>query len=270
MALYSFVFQQSRAARAYKGLVLSQPMARSAVAAAFHLIENDRSPYDTLERLTQEKRLDFCAGNSIVYFFADKADNQDGQQVVDEGALVNLNLASVDILEKLPGISEEAAENIASSRFKPFASVNEVLLVEGVTKEDLLLFKDLVTVHGIGKVNINTAPKEVLVALGLDESLAELLIRFRSEHLIEPEEGSKAIASEYGISDTGALIENMRQFSLLSLRQEQDLISLLPKLSVKSEYLRLNLVAYFGKERGTRYSIVICPATKKVLSWREF
>ena len=154
---------------------------------------------------------------------------------------------------------------------RPFRTVNEVLLVEGMEKELFLLFKDFVTVYGLGKININTVSKRVLLALGLDDDLAEAIIRFRAQNQIVPIDDTFVfnLEPEYGISSIATFINDLRKFTPLGLRQEQELLSLLPLFDVKSEYLRLNVVARLGQEEGVHYSIVIHPATRKVISWRE-
>jgi general secretion pathway protein K len=73
-----------------------------------------------------------------------------------------------------------------------FDSVEEILLVRGVTREIYDKIRPFVTVTSSGKVNINTAPKEVLVALSagtdaaeagaIDDAAAEQLIVYRKEH----------------------------------------------------------------------------------------
>ncbi|MBP2675228.1 MAG: type secretion system minor pseudopilin GspK [Deltaproteobacteria bacterium] len=72
-----------------------------------------------------------------------------------------------------------------------FDSVEEILLVRGVTREIYDKIRPFVTVTSSGKVNINTAPKEVLVSLSagtdaaeagaIDDEAAKQLIEFRKE-----------------------------------------------------------------------------------------
>ena len=62
---------------------------------------------------------------------------------------------------------------------RPFKVKEEILLVEGMDKEKFEQFKDLITVYGDGKVNINTASEGVLKALGLEEELVGIIVRYR-------------------------------------------------------------------------------------------
>lgn len=78
-----------------------------------------------------------------------------------------------------------------TSKNAPMEFVEELLLVRGVTPElffgtvEFTGLKDLVTVHGRdGKININTAPPQVLKTLSADMSdeLAEKMVAFRLEN----------------------------------------------------------------------------------------
>ncbi len=73
-----------------------------------------------------------------------------------------------------------------------FDTLEEILLVRGVTLEIYEKIRPFVTITSSGKVNVNTAPKEVLTALSagtdaaeagaIDNAAADRLIEYRSEH----------------------------------------------------------------------------------------
>ncbi|MCG2714098.1 MAG: general secretion pathway protein GspK [Candidatus Omnitrophica bacterium] len=277
LGITGLVFQEIRFNKAYSRLVASLPLARGALKTVFYLREKDATPtYDTWDELSNEIKSSLCANNSYRYFFVDKnnsSNNSSGEAIIDESALINLNLASVDVLARLPGMDEELAETLVNSGMRPFSTINEVLLVEGISKDKFLLFKDLITVYGTGKVNINTVSKGVLRALGMDEEVADLILRLRRENEIIPivtvppvEPPAKP---SYGIPNLASLLNDLREFTTLSLRQEQDLLVLLPVFDVKSEYLRFNVITNPNGQEGMHYSIVVYPPTKKVLSWSE-
>ena len=60
-----------------------------------------------------------------------------------------------------------------------FESLDELLLVRGMTPELFERFKPFVTIYGVGAININTAPREVLAGLGMEESLIDAIMTFR-------------------------------------------------------------------------------------------
>ena len=61
-------------------------------------------------------------------------------------AVVDLNSASIDQLESLPGVGKKVAENIVSAR--PFKSVEDLKAVKGIGEAKYGKIKDLVTVAG--------------------------------------------------------------------------------------------------------------------------
>ncbi len=275
MGLTGLVFQEIRFTRTYQRLAFSLPVARGALKEVFYLRQTDITPaFDTFDELTKENEMALCGDNSYKYYFADKSNPVDkspdvASQIIDESALINLNTASKDVLMRLPGINEELAERIVNSGLRPFSSINEVFLVEGMSRDNFILFKDLITVYGLGKININTASKAVLLALGLDDTLAEAILRFRQEHKIANPDPASTKELGYGFSSTDKILDDLRSFAFLSLKQEQDLLALLSILDVKSEYLRFNIIPYSGGRQGLHYSIVIHPASKRILSWNE-
>lgn len=60
-----------------------------------------------------------------------------------------------------------------------YESLDELLLVKGMNKQMYDKLIDFVTIYGDGPVNINTASKEVLVALGLPDGLADKVLSAR-------------------------------------------------------------------------------------------
>lgn len=275
MGLTGLVFQEIKFSSVISRLTVSLPMARAALRTVFYERAAEPTPeYDTMRELTEENTVVLCGNNSYKYYFADKRGEKDSEDIIDEGALININLASLDILKRFPGLDEELADKIANSGLRPYVSINELFLVEGMTEEKFRLFKNMVTVYGNGKININTVSKPILISLGLDEELADIIIRFRKEHKIEgkkDKDGNPVTKiEEYGFSSLSSMIADLREYSTLSLRQEQDLLSLSSRLDVKSAYLRLNIIPQVNNKPGTRYSVVINPSTKKIVAWREY
>ena len=270
LGITGLVFQEIRFSKTYSRLITSLPLAQGALKTVFYLRENDSTPaYDTWDELSKEQNVSLCANNSYRYFFVDKNNSPDQAEIIDESALINLNLASLDVLARLPGMNKESAEALVNSGLRPFSTINEVLLVKDISKDNFRLFKDLITVYGEGKVNINTASKAVLLALGLDTDTTEAILRFRQEHKIQNTDPESTQELGYGFSNINTVLDDLRSFTSLGLRQEQDLLALLSVLDVKSEYLRFNIIPSSGGIQGLHYSIVICPATKKILSWNE-
>ncbi len=62
---------------------------------------------------------------------------------------------------------------------QPFERPDELLLVKGVDRKIFDALLPFVTVYGDGRININTVSRKVLVALGLDEAVAEKVLKAR-------------------------------------------------------------------------------------------
>jgi len=73
-----------------------------------------------------------------------------------------------------------------------FDTVEELRLVRGITSEVFEILRPFVTVHSSGKVNLNTAPKQILMSLSagqdaadageIGEATADEILAYRTEH----------------------------------------------------------------------------------------
>jgi hypothetical protein len=63
---------------------------------------------------------------------------------------------------------------------RPFLVLEELLLVDGMKADVFLKILDYITVFGTGAVNMNTAARPVLEALGMSSSLIDKIIIYRS------------------------------------------------------------------------------------------
>src|SRR5438093_8037028 len=109
--------------------------------------------------------------------------------IVDEDRKININTAPKAILARLSGMTEEVADALLEWRAahkslvviedRPFKLLEELWLVERMTHEVFQALEPFVTVYSDGKVNLNTAPREVLMALGMSEGLVAKVLRYR-------------------------------------------------------------------------------------------
>jgi len=94
-----------------------------------------------------------------------------------------------DSIANLPD-SETNAKNL------PFVSVDEMLLINGITRKDYDTLMPYVTVFGDGKININGAEKPVLRSLsGISDVLAQTVIDYRKN---TPFDGTEKILKVSG------------------------------------------------------------------------
>jgi len=133
--------------------------------------------------------------------------------VVDEESKINLNktdqLTLTNLLMNVLSLKDEDADKLAQAlldwrqygegavsgffsddyysnlqypypkKDADYESLDEILLVKGVTKQMYDRLINFVTIYGDGSVNINTASKEVLEALGLSDELVDKILNAR-------------------------------------------------------------------------------------------
>ena len=149
-----------------KDSILNEYAAKSCLLLA----RIDRSKYalayDTLYELRLKHKKEFGQVSCVYY-------------AVDEDSKININTASAAVLSRLPGLDMDLATAITGCPLRPFKLKEELLLVEDITPEIYNKIKDFITVNSQGPVNINTAPPEVLAAIGFDDDLIEAIKEFR-------------------------------------------------------------------------------------------
>lgn len=161
--------------------------------------------------------------------------------VIDEERKININRTTPDVLKRLirltTDLKDDEAEKLAESMsnwrtlhsteltgfssdtyyanlkhpYEPkqadFEILDEMLLVKGMTRRIFEKIVPFVTVYGDGLVNINTAPREVLMALGLEGSLADkvLIVRQGSDH-------EESTEDDYIFQKTFDVVSEMKNF----------------------------------------------------------
>ena len=105
-------------------------------------------------------------------------------RTVDERTrLVWQQASAEDVRDRLSEASQATREGLASRAGRPLQSLGQ-LLFEGMTPEDAILVLDEFTLTDteilVGRVNVNTAPREVLLGLpGLEEDDVEAILTAR-------------------------------------------------------------------------------------------
>jgi type II secretory pathway component PulK len=190
-----------------KSLYLSE----AAVKICQNMLSSDKNEFDSLNEFWNTGRL----SDDGRFLFKDVQLGQGSYSVriVDEERKININSASHQVLERLfritGGIDADLAHIAANSvidwrdadanpleggaedgyyksledPYRPkngrFEVLEELLLVRGVTDEMFSRIKDAVTIYGDGRVNINTATRDSLLALGMSEEFVYKLIAYR-------------------------------------------------------------------------------------------
>ncbi len=123
-----------------------------------------------------------------------------------------------------------------------------------------------ITIYGSGRVNINTAPAEVLSALGIDDEIVSKIIAFRNGKDEIP------MTADDGIfTDSSGLVAQLSESYHLSDAQAARLSGLVSRLTVSSNIFMINSVASLSNSYGRRQRIrCVAKRTVEILSYAEF
>lgn len=253
LALYKIISPQLKLVRAQEEVIICPYLAKAAYTYATLEKKKDKTTYDSLGKLRRERKKDLGRG-SFVY------------TVLDEESKININTASTEVILRLPGLDDtELVQNIIQSELRPFHYKEEILLVKGMTRETYDKFKDFITVYTDGKVNINTAPAEVLQALGMSAALIKSINTFR----IGKDE-VEFTSDDRFFSDTGAIIDSLRKVEMLYETDQAMLLQLITQglITVSSENLCLRVETAIVSKPAMKYNIVM--DKEKIKEWREY
>jgi len=239
---------------------------------------------------------------TISYYFQDEEFPRVMYGLQDEERKINLNKANVDVFTKLleitSGLGRRDAEKLAynivdwrdndsflqhpqygaedsdytrrkfsyEAKDSDFEVIEELLLVQRMDQEIFDKIKPFVTIYGDGKVNINTASKQVLLALGLRNYVAENIILFRK--------GGDSIAGT-GDDDiflqVSTIVSRMSQSFDLSPSELGSLSNLVAagKFTIKSENFMIRSIAKLNHLEKQTTIVAVSDRTGKIKYWRE-
>ena len=220
-------------------------LARAGVERAVFEVENDKTDdYDGLldswsanDEAFKNAELD--GGTFSVMKSRRSSGEKEEYGLIDEERKININKVPYNVLKNLFEIAVQAGgedadimadcvldwrdeddslhkdgaeEEYYSSLAKPyhckngdFESLEELLLVKGVTPEIFDKVKDIITIYGDGVVNMDTADMQVLQVAGLDKKTAEMIIRSRANTYADMASKTDALIKENGVSAQEAL-----------------------------------------------------------------
>lgn len=248
--LYRIASARILMSQAVESRIVSYYLAKSAVNdAEAVLFVNDKPAYDTLFSLSEEHDKS-VGGGRFVY------------TVEDEERRIDVNQSPAEIIAGLPGLNSELAQALVNSSLRPFAAKEELLLVEGISGEIFEGLKDFVSVYSGGKVNINTAPAEVLTALGIEKSLAAAIVEFR-----KGADGKEGTSDDEVFESPSEVLSRMRSKVSFMTAQEQTLAAITDLLTAGSRYYRVKIKTYVFNKQAMNYEALIGKGS--VLEWRE-
>lgn len=229
-----------RMGRFYRERLAAEQAAYSACRRIQQELKNDRTGYDTLFECGRE-RTEECGLTRFTY------------SLVDEGRKVNINTGSPSVLAGLPGLTMDIAQKIASPDVRPFTLIEELAAVEGGAGVYETI-RGMVTIHGEGAVNVNTAPEAVLKALGIDQAVIRKIMWYR-----KGADDREATADDGIFTETNAISSALESSIGLTSAEKMSLALILNQglLRVSSDvFTALITVSYLDKEIAG-YSIIL-------------
>ncbi|OGW74890.1 MAG: hypothetical protein A2Z72_06285 [Omnitrophica bacterium RBG_13_46_9] len=221
--------------------------------------------------------------------------------LVDEERKININMADRAVLKRLfmltMDIDEEEAQDLAASiidwrdgdeelsvpvgsaesthyrgltypydaKNGLFEVMDELYLVKGIDRDVFEKMKDYVTIYGSGRINVNTAPKEVLMAAGLGERIANDIISFRMGR-------DKMIGTDDdGIFETtSSIVPKLSQFVSLSPSDISEISVVVDQcLAVNSSAFKIRSISKSKSGKSSYMTIAVVDKKGKILYWQE-
>jgi len=212
-------------------------------------ININKSDFKTLERFFRLSGLEETEAQDLAYSIIDWRD-EDSQLSVPIGSAEDSYYRSLSY-------PYEAKDG-------PFEVPEEIILVKGMTADFFRKVRNYITIYGKGKVNINTASGEVIVALGVSQDLADKIVSFRN--------GKDTLTgtNDDNIFQTPAdVTTELSGFYRLSDPELSELSALTEKITTKSENFMIKCKA--GLNKGKFAANVYCVVSRegKILYWNE-
>lgn len=239
----------------------------------------------------------------VKYQYYNDASNQyeDRFGFVDEERKLNVNVAGVKILKRLirnvAVDNEDEAQEIAEaiidwrelgqSRLTGFYSddyyanlefpyepknadfelIDELKLIHGVTQEVFERLRPFITVYGDGKININTASFDVLLALGLEKTVVDkLLYARRGFDGVEATEDDYVFRKPY---DVASEIKSFVEMDLMEIKQI-DQLNKQGMIKTNSFYYTFEARAQLNNRKEQLTAVCTYDVLEnKIVDWKE-
>lgn len=183
---------------------------------------------------------------------------------VDEESFINVAGSPAELLLKVPGIdgNEDLVNQILAH---PPVFKEDLLSYNGMSPEQYDLMKNVITVYGDSRININTAANNVLLVLGCPEALIVKIREFRSG-----EDGQEGTKDDRVFEDVTKICENLEPFGLTSAERAimQALITS-QRLKTFSGNVRFEMIVRQGDRSLRKIQAVLELASMQIRRWDE-
>ncbi|MFA6216153.1 MAG: hypothetical protein WDL87_00665 [Candidatus Omnitrophota bacterium] len=221
--------------------------------------------------------------------------------IVDEERKININKSDIRVLSRIfiaAGVlDEEHAQELAASiidwrdadsalslsmgsaedayyknlkypydaKNADFEVLDELLLVKGMTQALFDRISPFLTVYGNGKININTASRESLLAIGFSEDMAEKILLLRNgKDGLEATEDDEVFASA---ADIVPMVSEAYNLGPAEVAYVSALVE--SSLQVQASNFKIRSVAVLRSGRNTAEVNCVISKKGKILYWRQ-
>ncbi len=148
----------------------------------------------------------------------------------------------------------------------PFDILDEVVLVKDMNMETFGRLKNYITTYGSGKININTASKEVLLSLGLNKVLVDKILFFR-----RGKDNMSFTQDDKIFKTTSEIAPKLSQFSPLSDSEVAQLSGIIDRyFTTDSTRFMIKSLARLDTSDDVTEIMAVTDRSGKVVYWREF
>jgi general secretion pathway protein K len=306
VAVHAYVMPYAELSSKLMGKIQMRYFANAGVERAIFEVENDDTElYDSLRDSWSSqdaafKDVTINGGTFSAVKDGTRAGEKPQYGLTDEEGKINLNKAPQQVLkslfEKIALAEPDEADAIADSIIdwrdeddiahksgkendyyqsleRPYDCKNsdfevpeELRWVAGVTPEMFDKIKDHITVHGEGAVNVNTAGIPVLVSLGMDEELAEKVVRFRTV----PGSKKEGEILQGIFTDVASIADLLSKTESLSGDDIAQIQRAVPQLGVRSDNFKGHILGSYVREGRTEEIVFVYDRKEHLLkSWSE-
>jgi len=238
----------------------------------------------------------------VRYLFFDGAslDPELRYGVVDEESKININVAEKNILKSLIGhaaiLDDDRAQELTEAiidwrefgqsqitsfysdeyyanlkypyppKDSEFELIDELLLVRGFHQDVFEKLIPFITIYGDGRVNINTASENVLMALGLDEAIVQKILFVRRGG-----DGLEATSDDYIFQKTYDVASELINFVELEASEikQIDALNAAGKIKTNSSYYLIQSQAELNQRESLTSICVYNINNNRIEYWRE-
>ena len=233
-------------------------LAKAGVMKMISELMKDANDYDSLNESWNTTR-EFHLGKDTVFY---RASDEMAKLNLNGAGLTKDNLIWLGVDDALPGLSEKIIAYRGTKGDKGFEFMEELFLVEGMTRDIYSEIKDMVTIYRGNefKININTANEEALKAVIEDDSLLSDIMEFR----IGPDEEDMGDDGIFTSGNFSVVFEDFGVDSDTIVNYQES------KFVFKSNFFRI-WAQYFLTEDETTFKVIeaVVDRSGKIYYWKE-